>query len=281
MNFTSTYDPAAGSSLPYSGLTIASLLAWSLGYCGMPHILLRFMAIKDENKLKTSRRIATTWVVISLAVAILTGVVGMAMSKTGAIAALADSETIIVAISSLLSTYGYVPAFIAGIILSGILAATMSTADSQLFAASSSVSSDIMSVFGKKLSEKKTMIIARITVILIAVIGIFIAQNPESSIFDIVSFAWAGFGAAFGSVVLFSLFWKRSNKYGAIAGMIAGGAMVFAWKYGISNLGGVFKIYELLPAFITACIVNIIVSLSTKAHSKEITDEFEKVKNIA
>lgn len=279
LSLTSTYDPSTGGSIPYSALTIASLLAWGLGYFGMPHVLLRFMAIEDAKKLKMSRRIASVWVVISLAVAILIGVVGMAMTKAGAIPVLTDanSENIIVHIANLLSRYGYVPAIVAGIILSGILAATMSTADSQLLAASSSVSTDIMGVFKKNLSNKSTMIIARVTVIAISIIAVFIARNPEGSIFRVVSFAWAGFGASFGPVVLLSLFWKRSNKWGAVAGMIAGGAMVFIWKYVIAGLGGIFAIYELLPAFIFACIVNIAVSLLTKAPSREITDEFESV----
>ena len=283
LSLTATYDPSTGGSIPYGALTIASLLAWGLGYFGMPHVLLRFMAIKDAKKLKMSRRIASVWVVISLAVAILIGVVGMAMTKAGAIPVLTDanSENIIVHIAKLLSRYGYVPAIVAGIILSGILAATMSTADSQLLAASSSVSTDIMGVFKKNLSNKTTMIIARLTVIVISIIAVFIARNPEGSIFRVVSFAWAGFGAAFGPVVLLSLFWKRSNKWGAVAGMIAGGAMVFIWKYLIAGLGGVFAIYELLPAFIFACIVNIAVSLLTKAPSKEITDEFNEVSKMA
>ena len=166
-----------------------------------------------------------------------------------------------------------------GIILAGILASTMSTADSQLLAASSSVSHNIVTgVMGKKSSPKTSVLIARITVLAIAVIAMFLASNPESSVFDIVSFAWAGFGATFGPVVLFALFWKRSNRYGALAGMISGGVMVFVWKYVIAKLGGVFAIYELLPAFIIACIAIVVVSLLTPAPEQEIQDEFEEVK---
>ncbi len=278
LNFTNTYNPSTGGSSPYGALTIISTLAWGLGYFGMPHVLLRFMAIKNPKELKTSRRIASVWVVISLAVAILIGVVGMAMSKAGVMAVLSDPETIVVEISKLLSNYGYVPAVVAGIILSGILAATMSTADSQLLAASSSVSSDIMSIFKKNLSDKTTMIIARTTVIVISIIAIFIAKNPESSIFKVVSFSWAGFGASFGPVVLLALFWKRSNRWGAIAGMISGAAMVFIWKLVLNPLGGVFTIYELLPAFIIALIINVVVSLLTAPPSKEIIDKFDAVK---
>ena len=166
----------------------------------------------------------------------------------------------------------------AGVIIAGILAATMSTADSQLLAASSAVSQNIFQeFFGKKLSQKASMLVARGTVIVIAVVGVIWARK-EGQVFEIVSFAWAGFGAAFGPVVLFSLFWKRTNLYGALAGMISGGAMVFIWKYVISKLGGIFEIYELLPAFLVSCFFIVIFSLATRAPSKEITDNFESVK---
>ena len=154
----------------------------------------------------------------------------------------------------------------------------MSTADSQLLAAASSISQNLVQDFGKKkLDTKASLRIARITVIVISLIAVFIAQNPDSSIFTIVSFAWAGFGAAFGPVVLLALFWKRSNKQGALAGMIAGGIMVFVWKYGIARLGGVFAIYELLPAFIVALAVNVIVSLVTCAPADELVKTFDEV----
>ena len=238
------------------------------------------MAIEDENKLKISRRIASVWVVISMGIAVLIGVIGYSMSKAGIIPMLAgnNSETVIVQIASVLSTYGMIPALIAGVILAGILAATMSTADSQLLAAASSISQNLVQDFGKKkLDTKASLLIARITVIVISLIAVVIARNPDSSIFKIVSFAWAGFGASFGPVVLLALFWKRSNRQGALAGMIAGGAMVFIWKYGIATLGGVFAIYELLPAFIIALVINVIVSLLTAAPADEIVRTFEEV----
>lgn len=178
-----------------------------------------------------------------------------------------------------MSKNGVLLTIAAGVILSGILAATMSTADSQLLAAASSVSHDLLGdFFGVKLSQKKSMLVARGTVIAIAVIGIVLAWNPDSSIFRIVSFAWAGFGAAFGPVMLFSLFWKRSNKWGAFAGMLSGGIMVFVWKYLVAPMGGVWAIYELLPAFIVSCIAFVVVSLATKAPSAEICKEFEDAK---
>lgn len=123
------------------------------------------------------------------------------------------------------------------------------------------------------------VIIARISVVLIAVVAVFIARNPESSVFEIVSFAWAGFGAAFGPVVLFSLFWKRTTLWGALAGMVSGGAMVFIWKYVIAGFGGVFAIYELLPAFLVSSILIIVVSLLTKKPSEDIVKEFELAKS--
>ena len=263
---------------------IISGLGWGLGYFGMPHILLRFMAIEDENKLKISRRIATVWVFISLIVATGIGVIGLTLSKNGIIDTLtgSESETIIVKISHYLSTFNPVAAFIAGIILAGILAATMSTADSQLLAASSAISQNLaVEVLHINMSKKTSMLVARLTVVVISVISIFFALDPTSSVFKIVSFAWAGFGAAFGPVVLCSLFWKRANKYGIVSGMIAGGAMIFIWKFGIAKLGGIFAVYELLPAFIFATLVIIVVSLATGKPSKEVMDKFEEVKNMS
>lgn len=281
LSLTSSYDPATGVSVPYKGLTIASTLAWGLGYFGMPHILLRFMGIEDENKLKTSRRIASVWVVISMFVAIFIGIIGSAMTKSGALELFetsSQSETLIVRTAVLLSDHGVLTVIMAGLILAGILASTMSTSDSQLLAASSCVSQNLFcDCMGLKLSKKSSMLMARLTVIVIAVIGVFLARNPDSSVFRIVSFAWAGFGATFGAVMLFSLFWKRTNRNGALAGMIVGGVMVFVWKYLIAPLGGLFGIYELLPAFIYSAFAIVVVSLLTAPPSQEITDEFESV----
>ena len=281
LNMTQGYDAATGQASSYGGLSIVSTLAWGLGYFGMPHILLRFMAIEDDAKLKTSRRIATVWVVISMFIAILIGIVGLGVTQTGKIPFLgssAEAETIIIRLSDLLSQHGVLFAIIAGVVLAGILASTMSTADSQLLAAASSMSHDlIQDFFGLKLSPKAAMHAARGTVIGIAIVAIFLAWDPNSTVFNIVSFAWAGFGASVGPLVLFSLFWKRTNKYGAISGMIAGGAMVFIWKYLIAPLGGAWGIYELLPAFLVGCIVIVVVSLATAPPSKEIVEEFEAV----
>lgn len=276
------FDVAAGKTGSFGGFSVITTLAWGLGYFGMPHILLRFMAIDDPKKLKISRRIASVWVVISLGIAVLIGVAGLSLVNAGIIKEYADAsaaESIIVDISRFLSTRGFIPAFIAGIFISGILASTMSTADSQLIAASSSVTKDILvNTFKVKLSEKKEMVIARLSVIAISVVAVLLALNPNGSVFRIVSFAWAGFGAAFGPIMLFSLFFKRTTKWGALAGMLSGGAMVFIWKFVISKLGGIFKIYELLPAFIISCLFILIVSLLTSEPEKEVTDIFDEIK---
>lgn len=282
LSFTHTYDPVTDTSSPYRFMTILSTLAWGLGYFGMPHILLRFMAIEDDSKLKVSRRIASIWVVISMGIAVFIGVVGNAMSHEGVIATLSgsDSETIIVRIASLMSTYGVPAALVAGLVIAGILASTMSTSDSQLLAASSSVSSDILSgFFHYKASEKKLLGIARITLLGIAFIGIILAWDSNSSVFKIVSFAWAGFGATFGPAVLLALFWRRSNGKGCLAGMLTGGIMVFIWKFLVRPLGGAFDLYELLPAFVVGILVNVIVSLLTQPVGSEITDIFDEVKS--
>lgn len=277
LNIFENYLPASNTSEPYGFLTIVSTLAWGLGYFGMPHILLRFMAINDEKKLKQSRRIASIWVVISLGVAICIGVVGAAALK-GAFSTSAESETIFIRIAEMLGRNGVFPALFAGVILAGILAATMSTADSQLLVASSSVSQNFYKgLIRKKASNKEVMWVSRITIVVIAVIAAVIALDPNSSIFEIVSFAWAGFGAAFGPLVLFALFWKRTTTAGAFAGMISGGAMVFIWKFLLNPLGGIWAIYELLPAFVLACVVTVAVSLLTKKPSAEIEAEFDLV----
>ena len=279
LSFTSTYT--ASGAAPYNFLTIVSTLAWGLGYFGMPHILLRFMAIEDEKKLVLSRRIASVWVVIAMTASIVIGVVGLGMTKAGALEFLSgsSSETLIVRIASLIAQHGVLAAVLAGLILAGILAATMSTADSQMLAAASSVSQNILQEFGHmKLTEKQSLFAARLTIICVSVVGVVLARDPDSSVFGIVSFAWAGFGGAFGAVVLCALFWKRCNWQGALAGMLCGGLMVFVWKYLISPLGGVFGIYELLPAFLFSLAACVVVSLATPAPGADIEAEFEAAK---
>ncbi|MBR6651889.1 MAG: sodium/proline symporter [Anaerotignum sp.] len=280
LSLTASHVAADNSSTPYGALTIASTLAWGLGYFGMPHILLRFMAIEDREKLKLSRRVATVWVCIAMTVAIIIGIVGNAVTASGALPFLDGntSETIIVRIADLMGKYGVLFAIMGGVILSGILSSTMSTADAQLLAASSSISENLLRKFFKvDLSAKASIKIARAAVVGIAIVAVFLARNPDSSVFRIVSFAWAGFGSAFGPVVLLALFWRRSNKQGALAGMITGGAMVFIWKFLIAPMGGLFAIYELLPAFLLALLVNIVVSLATGEPEKEVTATYDRV----
>ena len=274
-------DISTGEVTDYGFIKSLSMLAWGLGYFGMPHILLRFMAIEDEKKLVLSRRIASVWVVIAMTASIVIGMVGLGMTKAGALEFLSgsSSETLIVRVASLIAQHGVLAAILAGLILAGILAATMSTADSQMLAAASSVSQNILQEFGHmKLTEKQSLFAARLTIICISVVGVVLARDPNSSVFGIVSFAWAGFGGSFGAVVLCSLFWKRCNWQGALAGMLSGGLMVFVWKYIISPLGGVFGIYELLPAFLTSLVVCVVVSLLTPAPSAEIEAEFDAAK---
>ncbi len=280
LSMTMTHDMASNTGSAYTPLTIVSTLAWGLGYFGMPHILLRFMGTKSEEKLSLSRRVATTWVVISMAAAIFIGILGYSISSIGEIDMLTstESETVIIKLAMLLSEHSFIAAIFAGIVLAGILACTMSTADSQLLAASSSVSQDLAQrLFGIKISKGTEMLLARGTVLAIAIIAVFLARDPDSSVFAIVSFAWAGFGAAFGPLMLFSLFWKRTNKWGALAGMIVGGVMVFVWKYLIAPIGGILNIYELLPAFILSSIAIVVVSLATGEPSKEVVETFESV----
>ncbi len=277
------YFNLRGPDGSFSVLTIASSFAWGLGYCGMPHILLRFMAINDDRKLKLSRRIATVWVLISMGVAVLIGVIGYSFAKETGLAGQKgfDPERIIVYIARTFGKINPIMAIIAGLILSGILAATMSTADSQMLAAASSVSENLLKAFiVKDLPQEKEIRVARFTVLLITLISIVFAWNPNGSVFRIVSFAWAGFGASFGPLMICSLFWRRTNRAGAIAGVICGGGMVFLWKFGIARLGGVFAIYELLPAFITGLLAIIIVSLLTQAPSEDITGHFDEYKSI-
>jgi sodium/proline symporter len=291
LNVSATYNNVTNSADPYGVFSKVTTFCWGLGYFGMPHILLRFMAVRKSSDLKLSRRVASIWVVFSLGVAVILGIVGRAMTQTGALESLIDpanpasaskAETLIVVLADQISKYNFVFALIAGLIIAGILASTMSTADSQLIAASSAVSENIIQeTFGVKLSERAAMITARATLIAVAVLGVIIAWDPNSSVFGIVSFAWAGFGAVFGPAMIMSLYWKRSNKFGTMAGMISGGAMVFIWKYLVRPLGGVWNLYELAPAFLVAIIVIVVVSLVTAPPEKELVDQFDHVSKMS
>ena len=281
LSLTQMGNTATGEVSAYRPLTILSTMAWGLGYFGMPHILLRFMAIRHEDEVTLARRIASIWVVISMSVAIFIGVIGYSLSLQGTVPryeTTSEAERILIAIAGILSQEGVALALIAGVILAGILACTMSTADSQLLAASSSVSQNLLvDVVGIKLTDAQKVIAARLTVVGIAIVAMVIAWNPDSSVFTIVSFAWAGFGASFGPLMLFSLFWRRTTRLGAICGMLTGGIAVFVWKYMVRPMGGAWDLYELLPAFLLSCIVIVAVSLATEAPEQEILDTFDAV----
>ncbi len=265
--------PLFGEASEYGWLKIASMLAWGLGYFGMPQVLLRFMAIRREDELKRSRRIAMVWVLISLAVAVLIGIIGRQLYPTAHLSA-TSAENIFITLST-----SSLPPLLAGFVMAGILAATISSSDSYLLIAASAFAKNIyQGIFKKDADDKSIMKISRAALLAIALVAMIIALDEKSVIFKIVSFAWAGFGATFGPLVLFSLFWKRTNRQGAIAGMVGGAAMVFIWKLVISQIGGIFAIYELLPAFLFSSLCIITVSLLTPPPSKEILADFDFVK---
>lgn len=272
-----------GDGTPVSAVSIISNLAWGLGYFGMPHILVRFMAVKSNEEIKKSRKIAVVWVIISLTASCLIGLIAR-----GYLTAQLDdatSESVFIRTIQQLFSGNGVLIFIGGIFLCGILAAIMSTADSQLLVTASAVSEDLYKGAVKKnASEKSSLLVGKIAVAVVAVIAFFIALNPKSSIMGLVSDAWAGFGSAFGPVVLLALFWKRSTLSGAISGMATGALTVIIWDYiplvNGQTLYAATNFYSLVVGFGLALIVNVIVSLISKKPSKEITDEFDSIKNI-
>lgn len=254
--------------IPLGTMALVSLLAWGLGYFGQPHILVRFMATKSSSEIKKARIIAMVWVLLSLTGAIFVGIVGRAyLGET-----LMDGthETVF-----MLLVHDLFYPLVAGFLLAAVLSAIMSTADSQLLVAASAVTEDFYrTLFKKDATDKELLMVSRLSVVIIAIIAYIIALNPNSSVLDLVAYAWAGFGAAFGPIVLFSLFWKRMTRNGALAGMISGGLTVILWK----NLsGGIFDLYEIVPGFFISCILIIIFSLIDKEPSQEIQDEFESV----
>lgn len=266
---------------PYPLISIVSDLAWGLGYCGMPHILVRFMAVKSEKELKKSSVIAIVWVAISLIAACFIGILGRGFLNETLVET--GSENVFIKMIQQIFDGNIVLIFIGGLFLCGILAAIMSTADSQLLVCASSASKDIFkNILKPEAEDKKVLNVSRITVLVIAVVACIIAWNPDSSIMGLVSDAWAGLGSAFGPLVVCSLFWKRTNLPGAVAGIVSGGLFVIIWDY-LPILGGqtpyaVTGIYSLLLGFFVSLLCIVIVSLLTKAPSKEIVDEFESVK---
>lgn len=265
--------PVFGEAADYGFLKVASMLAWGLGYFGMPQVLLRFMAIRKEEELPFSRRIAMVWVIVSLTIAVFIGIVGRFLYPTVHLTA-TDAESIFITLAT-----SFLPPLFAGFVMAGILAATISSSDSYLLIAASACAKNLyQGILKKDAKDKDVMKVTRATLLVIALIAMIIALDEQSVIFKVVSFAWAGFGATFGPLMLFSLFWKRINHQGAVAGMISGGVMVFVWKLGISKLGGAFAIYELLPAFLISSLCIVVVSLLTAPPSEELNRDFEDAK---
>lgn len=275
MNFL---NPMYDNGEPLSFIGVISQLAWALGYFGMPHILVRFMAIRNEREVRKSRKIAIVWLVISLTAACLIGAVGAAFFAS---APIGNPENVFIEmIHTIFTDHFHIP-FVGGLMLCGILAAIMSTADSQLLVTASSISEDVYrGVINKKASERSMLWVSRITVLVVSVVAFLIALDPDSSVMGLVSNAWAGFGATFGPVVLLGLFWRRSNMAGAASGMIGGGLTVILWDYipfGGSTLASMTGLYSLVPGFLVGLVLMVAVSLLTKAPSAEILAEFDEV----
>lgn len=276
-NVFKNFQELAGTELKaFDGMGIISALAWGLGYFGMPHIIVRFMGIRSNSEVGKARRIGIIWMIISYIGAILIGTLGTVyLKKFGITLDSVSAETVFS--ETMKNMY---PAFIAGIFLCAILAASMSTADSQLLAASSAVSQDIFKgLIKKNAEEKEVMIISRFTVFLIALIALLLSLNPKSSIFNLVSFAWSGFGGTFGPLILLSLYWKRTTAPGAIAGLICGGITDVVWHYIPASVAKIFGLYEILPAFIVCLVVTVLVSLLTKPDA-EVVEKFEEYKKM-
>lgn len=277
INVFKNFQELAGTELKaFDGMGIISALAWGLGYFGMPHIIVRFMGIRSNSEVGKARRIGIIWMIISYIGAILIGTLGTVyLKKFGITLDSVSAETVFS--ETMKNMY---PAFIAGIFLCAILAASMSTADSQLLAASSAVSQDIFKgLIKKNAEEKEVMIISRFTVFLIALIALLLSLNPNSSIFSLVSFAWSGFGGTFGPLILLSLYWKRTTAPGAIAGLICGGITDVVWHYIPASVAKIFGLYEILPAFIVCLVVTVLISLLTKPDAEVLT-KFEEYKKM-
>ena len=265
--------PVFGEAVVYGSgiITIVSCLAWGLGYFGMPQVLVRFMSVRHSKEIKKSRIIAVVWVVVSLASAVCIGLVGRAAIPTAFLTA-SSAESAFVVLAQIM-----LPSFACGLVVSGIFAATMSSSSSYLLIAGSAIAQNLYKgLINKNATEAQTMFVSRVALTVILIFGILIALDQNSSIFQVVSYAWAGFGASFGPLMLCSLYWRRTNRQGALAGMITGAVTVIAWNLFIKQLGGIFAVYELLPGFIFALIAIVVVSLLTEKPSKEVTDEFDR-----
>lgn len=253
-------------------LGIISFLAWGLGYFGQPHIIVRFMAITSIKDLKTSRRIGIGWMTISIIGAMLTGLIGIAYyAKNNA--TLQDPEMVFVTFSNIL----FHP-YITGFLLSAILASIMSSISSQLLVISSAVTEDFYKTFFRRnASDKELVFIGRLSVLVVAMIAVVLAYHPSATILTLVGYAWAGFGSAFGPAILLSLYWKRTNKWGVLAGMIVGAVVVIAWVQ-IPSLKAIM--YEMVPGFFCSLLTVIVVSLLTKEPVKAVHREFNEMEAV-
>lgn len=261
-----------GAGKSFSILSIASAFAWGLGYFGMPQVLLRFMGIRSEKELTRSRRVACIWLFIAMGAALMIGVVGRSVPDINYLSN-AEAENIFIDTAT-----RFLPPILAGFACAGILAASISSSDSYLLISTSALAENVYhGIVKKNATDKEVMWVSRISMALITVIAMIIAWDSNSTIFGITSFAWAGFGATFGPLMLFSLFWKRTTYAGALAGMISGGAMVFFWKLVLNGRGGIFDIYCLLPAFIVSAVVIVVVSLCGKKPAGEIAADYDAV----
>ncbi|MFJ5792307.1 sodium/proline symporter PutP [Lysinibacillus sp. NPDC093197] len=263
-------NPEHLSLLPATATAAAiiSSLAWGLGYFGQPHIIVRFMAISSVKETKQARRIGIGWMILSLAGALATALVGVAYYQQNA-GELKDAETVFIVLGQIL----FHP-FIAGIMLAAILAAIMSTISSQLIVTSSALVEDIYkALFNKTATDKHYVFIGRMAVLVVAIIAAILAWNPDNSILNLVGFAWAGFGAAFGPIILLSLYWKRLTNYGALSGMVLGALTAFVWGK-IESLS--MALYEIVPGFLVCLVVAVIVSMMTYKRNEEIEDEFNR-----
>jgi SSS family solute:Na+ symporter/sodium/proline symporter len=258
-----------------SALGIISAMAWGLGYFGQPHIIVRFMSVRSVKDMPTARRIGMSWMIVAAIGAVGTGIFGAAYTYENNIV-VDDPETIFLILSELL----FHP-LIAGFLLAAILAAIMSTISSQLLVSSSSLTEDFYKTFlRKEASDAELVLVGRISVSIVAILAIYLAYDRDSSILDLVSNAWAGFGAAFGPLVLFSLYWKRMNFAGALSGMVVGAVTVLLWIYGPFTIDGESLssvMYEIVPGFILASIAIVVVSLATNEPNSDITTLFDEV----
>ncbi|MBR5260088.1 MAG: sodium/proline symporter PutP [Eggerthellaceae bacterium] len=262
--------PLFGEANTYGVITIVSGLAWGLGYFGMPQVLIRFMSVRHSSDIKKSRLIAMIWLIVSLSAAVCIGLIGRAALPVEFLTQ-ASAENVFIILSKMI-----LPSFFCGLVVSGIFAAAMSSSSSYLLMSGSAVANNIYKgLFKRNATDAQVMIVARITLVAVLIFGCAISLDQNSSIFNIVSYAWAGLGASFGPLMILSLYWRRTTLQGAAAGMITGGLTVILWDKSISPLGGWFGVYELLPGFILSFIVIFVVSKLTAEPSQEIYDEFD------